>query len=280
MKHGFLLINKPEGPTSFNIVAKIRRIFGIKKVGHCGTLDPLADGLLVVALGNATRLIQYLSDDKIYEFEVIFGKKSETGDREGKIIGENEKIPTKDELFSAIPKFIGEISQTPPAFSAIKIDGKRAYELARAGEKVEMQSRKIKIYSLELLNYDFEQKSATFRAHCSNGTYIRSLAQDIAETCGTLGYCLSIKRTAVGNLKLENAVSAEDANEKDIIPFDKAISFPKMKLDESEYKRVKNGNFVSSSAGEVSLVWLEFNQKIIALGKSEEGKNKPILVFL
>ena len=298
MKHGFLLINKPEGPTSFNIVAKVRRVFGIKKVGHCGTLDPLADGLLVVALGNATRLIQYLGDDKIYEFGVVFGKKTETGDREGKIIGESGKIPAKDELLAVIPKFIGEISQTPPAFSAIKIDGKRAYELARAGQEVEMKSRKIKIFSLELLDFDFEQKTAKFRAHCSNGTYIRSLAQDIAESCGSLGYCSSIKRISVGNFELKNAVSAEDATEKDIISFDKAINFPKIKLDENGYQRARNGNFVhckdtaclvreESGLGEpnpygkldIDLIWLEFNGEIIALGRAENGRVQPVLVF-
>ena len=291
MKQGFLLINKPEGPTSFNIVAKIRRIFGIKKVGHCGTLDPLADGLLVVALGNATRLIQYLGDDKIYEFGVIFGKKSETGDRDGKITQECEKIPTKAELLTAIPKFTGEISQTPPAFSAIKIDGKRAYELARAGEAVEMKSRKIKIFSLELLDFNPEQKTAKFRAHCSNGTYIRSLAQDIAEFCGSLAFCSSIKRISVGNFELKNAVSAEEAGENDVIPFDKAINFPKIKLDENGFKKAKNGNFVASTGSATSSVaepveaveaveaWLEFNGEIIALAKYENNRAQPILVF-
>lgn len=280
MKHGFLLINKPVGPTSFNIVAKIRRIFGIKKVGHCGTLDPLADGLLIVALGNATRLIQYLGDDKIYEFEVFFGKKTETGDSEGQITGECDKIPSKEELLAAIPKFIGEISQIPPAFSAIKIDGKRAYELARAGQEVEIKPRKINIFSLELLDYDFDKKTAKFKTHCSNGTYIRSLALDIAETCGTLGYCLSIKRTMVGGLELKNAVLAEEATEKDIISFDKVINFPKIKLDENGFQRVKNGNFVSLSIGDIPFVWLEYNGEIIALGKSENKKIQPILVFL
>ena len=277
--NGFLLINKPEGPTSFNIVAKVRRLFGIKKVGHCGTLDPLAEGLLVVALGNATRLIQYLGDDKIYEFSVVFGKKTETGDREGKITGECEKIPTKDELLAAVPKFLGEISQTPPAFSAIKIDGKRAYELARAGQEVEIKSRKIKIFSLELTDFDFERKTADFRTHCSNGTYIRSLAQDIAENCGTLGFCSSIKRISVGNFNLENAVLAENASESNIISFDKAINFPKIELNENDCKKVKNGNSVSVSTDEIPLIWLEHCGKIIALGKVENGFAKPFLVF-
>jgi tRNA pseudouridine55 synthase len=278
MKQGFLLINKPEGPSSFNIVAKIRRIFGIKKVGHCGTLDPLADGLLVVAVGNATRLIQYLGDDKVYEFEVYFGRKTETGDREGETVGECEKVPTKEELIAQIPKFIGEISQTPPAFSAIKIDGKRAYELARAGKVVEMNSRKINIFSLELLDCDFDGKTAKFRTHCSNGTYIRSLAQDIAQSCGTLGYCLSIKRVAVGNLELKDAVLAEEASEENIIPFDKVIDFPKVQLSENQFQRVRNGNFITA-INNAAQVFLEYNGEIIALAKSEDGKLKPMLVF-
>ena len=221
---GFLLINKPEGPTSFDIVAKIRRIFGIKKVGHCGTLDPLAEGLLVIAIGKATRHIQYLKNDKTYEFGVIFGQQTETGDREGKIIKKCEEIPTEEKLLEAIPKFIGEIPQIPPAFSAIKINGKRAYELARAGKPVEMRPRNVKIYSLGLKGYDFGQKTAVFRVNCSNGTYVRSLAQDIAQSCGTLGFCSFIKRLRVGDFDIENAVEVQNANQTDIIPVEKAIA--------------------------------------------------------
>jgi tRNA pseudouridine55 synthase len=215
--NGFLLINKPQGPTSFNIVAKIRKKFCVKKVGHCGTLDPLAEGLLVLAIGKATRQIQYLNDDKTYEFGVIFGRQTETGDSEGKIIKECEEIPSIEKLLEEIPKFIGEISQIPPAFSAIKINGKRAYKLAREGITVEMKPRNIKIYSLNLLSFDFEQKTASFRVSCSSGTYVRTLAQDIAKSCASVGFCSFIKRIRVGNFVLENAVSVENATERDVI---------------------------------------------------------------
>ena len=215
---GFLLINKPVGPTSFNIVAKIRRKFMVKRVGHCGTLDPLAEGLLVVAVGReATRLIQYLGDDKTYEFGINFGKQTATGDREGEIIKECAEIPTEKQLLEAIPQFIGEISQIPPVYSAIKIDGKRAYQLAREGVEVEMKSRKINIYSLNLLNFNAEQKTATFRVDCSSGTYVRTLAQDLAIACGSLGFCSFIKRTRVGDFRLENAVSTDEATESNLI---------------------------------------------------------------
>ena len=214
---GFLLINKPQGPTSFDMVAKIRRKFGVKKVGHSGTLDPLAEGLLVIAVGYATRLIRYLGDDKEYLFEVTFGRLSETGDREGKIVKECENIPTKEDLLKAIGEFTGEISQTPPAFSAVKINGKRAYELARAGKTFEIKARKIKIYSLDLLEYNAENKTARFNVACSSGTYVRTLAQDIAAHCGSLGFCSFIRRTAVGNFRLE------DADEDNLIPVDKVL---------------------------------------------------------
>jgi len=219
---GFLLINKPQGPTSFNIVAKIRRKFAVKRVGHCGTLDPLAEGLLVVAAGReATRLIQYLGDDKTYEFGINFGAQTTTGDREGEIVKSCGEIPNCEQLLAAIPKFIGEISQIPPVFSAIKINGKRAYQLAREGKPVEMKPRNIKIYSLELLSFNAEGKTADFKVDCSSGTYIRTLAQDIAKECASLGFCSFIKRTRVGDFLLENAVSTEEATVNDIISVEK-----------------------------------------------------------
>ena len=277
--NGFLLIDKPQGPTSFDIVSKIRKKIGVKKVGHCGTLDPLAEGLLVIAVGSATRLIQYTGDDKIYEFGVVFGRQTETGDREGKVIKEYGEIPCKEKLLEAIPDFCKEIMQTPPAFSAIKICGKRAYELARAGIPVEMKARKIKIYSLELKRFDFKQKTAVFQVSCSSGTYVRSLAQDIAEKCGTLGFCSFIKRMRVGNFSLEDAVSADDASENDIIPIEKAIVLQSIKLSEAEFCKIKNGAAIGISVADTAQIWLEYNKKVAALCKVENGFAKPILVF-
>jgi tRNA pseudouridine55 synthase len=277
---GFLLINKPQGPTSFDIVSKIRKKLGVKKVGHCGTLDPLAEGLLVVAVGNATRFIQYLGDDKIYEFGIIFGQQTQTGDREGKVVKECGEIPTKEKLLEIIPDFCVEIMQTPPVFSAVKICGKRAYELARAGIPVEMKERKVKIYSLELKHYDFEQKTAVFRVFCSSGTYVRSLAQDIAAQCGTLGFCSFIKRICVGNFNLQNAVSADDANENNIIPLEKAIILPKIELNEADFCKIKNGNVISIAAADTAQIWLEYKGDLAAFGKVENELAKPILVLV
>jgi tRNA pseudouridine55 synthase len=276
---GFLLIDKPQGPTSFDIVSKIRKRFGIKKVGHCGTLDPLAEGLLVIAVGNATRLIQYLGDDKVYEFGIIFGQQTATGDREGKIVKECGEIPNEEKLLEVIPDFCKEIMQTPPAFSAVKICGKRAYELARAGIEVEMKARKVKIYSLELTRYDFEQKTAAFRVFCSSGTYVRSLAQDIAEKCGTLGFCSFIKRICVGDFNLKDAVSADNASENDIITVEKAIALPQIELSEAEFGKVKNGNAIGVSIADTTQIWLKYNGEIVALCKVENGFAQPILVF-
>ena len=277
--NGFLLIDKPQGPTSFDVVYKIRKKLGIKKVGHCGTLDPLAEGLLVIAVGNATRLIQYLGDDKVYEFGVIFGQQTETGDREGKVIKECGEIPEKEKLLEVIPDFCKEIMQIPPAFSAVKICGKRAYELARAGIAVEMKARKTKIYSLELTQYDFKQKTASFRVSCSSGTYVRSLAQDIAEKCGTLGFCSFIKRICVGNFNLKDAGSADNASENDIISAEKAIVLPNIELSEGEFYKIKNGGAISVSS-DAAQIWLRYNKKTAALCKVENGFARPILTFL
>lgn len=273
------MIDKPQGPTSFDIVSKIRKKFGVKKVGHCGTLDPLAEGLLVVAVGNATRLIQYLGGDKVYEFGIIFGQQTETGDREGKVVKECEEIPSEEKLLKAIPDFCKEIMQTPPAFSAVKICGKRAYELARAGISVEMKARKVKIYSLELKRYDFKQRTASFQVFCSSGTYVRSLAQDIAEKCGTLGFCSFIKRISVGNFSLDDAVSSDDASRNDIISLEKAIILPKIELTEAEFHKIKNGNAICVSIADVPQVWLKYNGEIAAFCKVENGLAKPILTF-
>lgn len=276
---GFLLIDKPQGPTSFDMVSKIRRKLGIKKAGHCGTLDPLAEGLLVIAVGNATRLIQYLGDDKVYEFGIIFGQQTETGDREGKVIKECGEIPSEEKLLEVIPDFCKEIMQTPPAFSAVKICGKRAYELARAGISVEMKARKIKIYSLELKYCDLKQKTAAFRVFCSSGTYVRSLAQDIAEKCGSLGFCSFIKRICVGNFDLKDAVSADNASESNIIPVEKAIVLPEIELTEAEFGKVKNGNAIGVSIAGASQIWLKYNKETAALCKVENGFARPVLVF-
>lgn len=225
--NGFLCVNKPIGPSSFQIVNKLRRILGIKKIGHAGTLDPEASGLLVIAVGTATRLLQYIpSEPKVYEFGIKFGSQTDTLDREGKVTDSGKPIPDLSTIEQVLPSFTGRISQIPPVYSALLINGVRAYELARNGKMVEMQAREIDIHRITLNHYDREQGEADLCVECSGGTYVRSLARDIAHKCETIGFASSIHRTAIGLFKLDQALpydSLENAA-KHILSFDKVFT--------------------------------------------------------
>ena len=207
---GVLLVDKPAGWTSFDVVAKIRsqirqeyQAEGIKptkrqlKVGHAGTLDPFATGLLVILLGDATKKAgDFLKLDKVYEATFCLGTTSTTGDPEGELTVTSDKVPSKEELGAALLQYSGPIQQRPPIFSAIKINGQRAYKLARDGKEIELPERTVMIYSLELLAYTYPY--VRVRTHVDSGTYIRSLAVDIGETLGTGAYCSELRRIAVG----------------------------------------------------------------------------------
>lgn len=213
-KDGILLVDKPAGWTSFDVVAKIRGQIkhsyltrGKKptkrqlKVGHAGTLDPFATGLLVILLGDATKKAgEFLKLDKEYEATIRLGASSTTGDPEGEITEISGVIPSREEVEAAIEKFRGTISQRPPIFSAIKIDGKRAYKLARDGKDVEIPERHITIHSLEIVDYSYPELK--IRTHVSSGTYIRSLAVDIGEALGTGAYCSALRRTRIADWKI------------------------------------------------------------------------------
>jgi tRNA pseudouridine55 synthase len=214
--NGILLVDKPSGWTSFDVVAKVRNLLrkwsieqgtGNKKpkVGHTGTLDPLATGLLVLLLGDYTKKATELSKlDKTYEVTIWLGKTSTTGDEEGEKLAVSERVPAHEELEAALRKFKGEIEQTPPAYSAIKISGQRAYKLARAGKEVKLEPRKVNIYSLELLDYTYPE--VKFVAKVSSGTYIRSLAEDIGKNLGTGAYMSALCRTHIGRYFIAQAI--------------------------------------------------------------------------
>lgn len=208
-KEGIHLINKPRGRSSFSIVAQVRRVSGIKKVGHAGTLDPEAEGLLIVLVGkDFTRQAEkYSKLDKTYEFTIKLGENSTTDDEEG----EKEKIsgiqPTKKETEEIIEQFTGEITQTPPIYSAIKVGGQRAYKLARKGERVDIPDRKVVISRLVVLDYSYPL--VKLEADVSSGTYVRSLARSIGQTLGTGAYCTQIVRTRIGRFKLEKAIDID-----------------------------------------------------------------------
>jgi tRNA pseudouridine55 synthase len=217
-----LLIDKPQGWTSFDVVAKIRgmrraafKAQGITptkrqlRVGHAGTLDPFATGLLIILLGDATkRSDEFLKQDKTYEATITLGATSSTGDPEGELTTLSTETPTEETVQAALGRFTGPITQIPPAYSAIKINGQRAYKLARKGQDVEIPARQVTIHSLEAISYDYPELK--IRTHVSSGTYIRSLAQDIGEALDTGAYCSELRRTVIGGQTIQYATTVDD----------------------------------------------------------------------
>lgn len=209
-----VLIDKPTGMTSFGVVARVRRVLteqaGRKvKVGHTGTLDPFATGLMILVTGKKCREAEhYTKLDKWYEAQIVLGQTSSTGDPEGELTAVSDRRPTEAEIGAVLERFTGEIQQTPPVFSAIKIDGQRAYKLARQGKEVNMPSRNVTIYSLELISYEYPHMN--IRTHVSSGTYIRTLAQDIGEALGTGAYCRELRRTKIAEYDISDAKTLAD----------------------------------------------------------------------
>lgn len=208
-----LLIDKPAGITSFGVVARVRRRLSQElgkkaKVGHTGTLDPFATGLMIIVTGKECRnAMQYSKLDKVYEATIELGKTSTTGDPEGEIVAVDGPRPSLEEVNTVLTRFTGEISQRPPIYSAIKINGQRAYDLARKGVEVEMPERIVTVYSLDLVEYAYPE--IKIRVHVSSGTYIRTLAQDIGEALGTAAYCTELRRTKVADFSVEDALNLD-----------------------------------------------------------------------
>lgn len=208
--NGFIFIDKPSGPTSHDLVRQVRRLCGGAKAGHGGTLDPLASGLLVVGVGDATRLLPFLPmEPKVYTFGIKFGEETDTLDREGKVTASGGRVPAHNELAAALPRFVGAISQTPPKYSALRVDGRRAYHLARANQDFTLAKRAITVFSLAIANYRESAAEASINVTCSGGTYVRSLVKDIAAALGTLAYASAIRRCATGPFSVENAVTPD-----------------------------------------------------------------------
>lgn len=205
---GIIIINKEKGYTSQDVVSKVKKILNIKKAGHTGTLDPLAEGVLPVLLGNYTKLSKYLIEhDKTYIATIKFGEKRDTGDSEGNIVQKVEiRAYTEEDIKCILDSFKGKSRQTPPMYSAIKINGKKLYEYAREGKKIDVPERNIEIYNINLIKYDKEQNELEFEVSCSKGTYIRTLCEDISTKLGTVGYMEKLVRTKVDRFTINNAV--------------------------------------------------------------------------
>lgn len=241
---GLALINKPSGITSFKALSGIKRAVGHGKVGHAGTLDKFAEGLLLVAVGKSTRLISVLENlSKRYEGTIRFGTSTTTLDPEGEIVGETA-VPTLETIENTIPHFIGEIMQVPPAFSAVHVNGKRAYQRTLAGEAVELQPRPVHIYSLNITSW--EEPFLSIEVECSKGTYIRSLARDIGEYAGSSAYLTSLRRTAIGDFSVDDAVDPQDFDpSRHLLTIREFIGFlPEVgicRVDEESAGKILNG---------------------------------------
>lgn len=203
---GWLIIDKPHGMGSTKVVGKCRYLTKAQKVGHAGTLDPFATGVLPIAFGEATKTIPYMMDaQKTYVFTVTWGEERSTDDLEGDIVAASDHIPSQQDIMDKLPSFLGTIKQRPPLYSAVKIDGKRAYDKARNGEEFETKEREVTIHSLKLISHNNNQTS--FEMECSKGTYVRSVGRDLARTLGTYGYISALRRTKVGAFGLEHTIS-------------------------------------------------------------------------
>ncbi len=250
---GWINLNKPVGISSNDALTVVKRALNFPKIGHAGTLDPLASGVLPIALGEGTKLIPYMmEDDKSYLFTVIWGEQRTTDDAEGDVIATSGHRPSESEIVAALPDFIGEIMQTPPIFSAIKVDGERAYDLARAGEAVELKPRPVQVYELVLVERTTD--TATFRCQCGKGTYVRSLARDLGEKLGTKAYIGQLIREAVGPFALNNAISLDFFRETSdkatlesiALPVEAVLDdVPVVPLTDQEATRVRNGNKIT-----------------------------------
>jgi len=214
---GFLNIYKPEGMTSFDVVAALRKITHIRQIGHTGTLDPFATGVLPICIGKSTKLIEYLPDDKQYTATIQFGADTDTYDKEGQTVKTYDREITKDELAEILKCFEGEIEQMPPIYSAIKVNGKKLYEYARKGQNVEIKPRKVTIHKIELLDFDCKNQTAKISIECSKGTYIRSIAYDIGQKLNCGGHLIGLERTKAGMFKLETAVKLENINNIEVV---------------------------------------------------------------
>lgn len=291
---GWLILDKPKGMGSTQGVSAVKRVlrqggYAKTKVGHGGTLDPLAEGVLPIALGEATKLAGRMLDaSKIYEFTVQFGAETSTLDTEGEVVATSDARPTLAEVEAVLPCFTGPVEQVPPAFSALKVDGQRAYDLARAGEAVELQARAVTIYALELVTADAPCDHATVRAHVSKGTYIRSLARDIAYALGTCGHVTYLRRTKAGPFTEAQAISLDKLEEAAkgarlehlLLPLEAGLDdIPALHLDQTSAQAVRQGRVLSDMPQSSGLYLAKLGEWPVALMEITDGTARVVRGF-
>ena len=285
--NGIILVDKPQDWTSHDVVAKLRGVLHERRIGHSGTLDPLATGLLVVFVGRATRAVEFSeADSKEYLSGLRLGVSTDTQDITGNVIAKCDALPDEAAVRETLCRFIGDIEQIPPMYSAIKIGGKKLYELARRGESVERTPRKITVSSIDIVDKD--GTDYILNISCSKGTYVRTLCNDIGDALGC-GACMSsLRRTRAGAFSVDKAHSLEDIEAaaledrlSDIIlPVDALFApFPKLTVSESAAKRLKNGNVIKVSAEDGDYRVYSDSEEFLLLGRVEDGKLKTIKSF-
>lgn len=282
---GFLNVYKPVGKTSHDVVAYFRKLLKIKKIGHTGTLDPFAEGVLPICVGNSTRLIEYLPDDKAYLAFVQLGKATDSYDTEGNVIFESDKKVTKEQIVSALTSFEGEIEQLPPMYSAIKVKGKKLYEYAREGKTISVAPRQVTIHKIELKNFDEEKQEAQVYIECSKGTYIRSIANDLGQNLCCGGYLTRLIRTKAGKFLVEDSIKMQDYKsiefvEKHLIEPISMLNYPLYNLNTSEKLDISNGKpLLNKSINNAENIILVYNDSIKAVASSCNGCIKVKKVF-
>lgn len=287
---GWVVLDKPYDMTSTQAVGKVRWLFGAAKAGHAGTLDPLATGILPIALGEATKAVPQVQDGtKVYRFAIKWGSATTTDDAEGTVVATSDVRPERAALEAVLPQFTGTILQRPPIYSALKIDGERAYDLARAGETVELQPREINVDGIELLEHGSER--SVLEVTCGKGTYVRSLARDIAEVLGTHGHVSMLHRAAVGPFNDDDALTIDQLEALSLEGRDALLKpvwagftdLPEIRLDASQATSVRHGNAVllTGAGSPVSLdeCWVSFKGEVLATGWVEFGQFKCRRVF-
>ena len=288
----WVLVDKHAGISSSAVVNKVRWLFNAKKAGHAGTLDPEATGLLAIALGEATKTIPYITDSlKAYSFVIKFGAETTTDDCEGKITITSETRPENEKIITSLKKFIGKIEQVPPQFSAVKIDGQRAYNLARANTDFTISSRPIEVERLNFINR-IDKDHASFEMICGKGGYVRSICRDLGRDLGCYGHTQSIRRLWSGLFNLENAYTVEDLTllknnnnlDQAIIPLEASLkNIKEIPINIFDLERVQNGNHCSISEAVNSvdeMIWVSYEGKAIALGNCTNGTFYPFKVLV
>lgn len=294
--HGWIALDKPYDMGSTTAVAILKRLFDAKKAGHAGTLDPLATGVLPIAFGEATKTVPFAMDDKkSYRFAVQWGVETSTDDKEGEQVSTSQKRPSVAEIEAILPQFIGTINQVPPKYSAIKLNGERAYKLARDGEEVALSSRKIEVFTLNILE-QLNADETSFEITCGKGTYIRSIARDMGRVLECFGHVTMLRRTRVGSFSEKDTISLEilekfshSADDRDsLLQYLKPIQtvlddIPALTVDGKDAARLKNGQSVLIRGRDApilkGLVYALSGDRIIALGEVKQGSLHPVRVF-